>query len=133
MSIVQGIIQGFLGNWGMKLADFYYQNSLLINGIILFYALIIFVSWKNYRNVFDFLIENITEQMKPKAKSWSKSEVTRNMRSVEFPWLEARKKIIIPLLAKTDHFIPMIASVETIKKLFPQEMLIKVVQESNKK
>jgi hypothetical protein len=133
MSIVQGILQGFLGNWGMKLVDFYYQNGLWINGIILLYALIIFVAWKNYRNVLEFLIENITEQMTPRSKTWSKSEVTRNMRSVEIPWVEARKKITIPLMAKTDYFIPSIASIETIKKLYPKELLIKVVQENNKK
>ncbi|HEX7557300.1 MAG TPA: hypothetical protein VF338_11790 [Leptolinea sp.] len=133
MSIVQGIIKGFIGNWGMKVGEFYYNNSLWINGIILLYALVIFVAWKNYRVVSDFLIQNISDQLAPKAKTWSKSEVTRNLKSIEIPWLEARKRLTIPLLAKTDYFIPTIASVETIQKLFPQDVLIKVLQETNKK
>ncbi len=133
MSIVQGIIKGFIGNWGMKVGEFYYDNSLWINGIILFYAVVIFIAWKNYRTVSDFLIQNISEQLEPKAKTWSKSEVTRNMRSIEIPWIEARKRLLIPILAKTDYFIPSIASVEAIKKLFPPDVLIKVVQETNKK
>jgi hypothetical protein len=132
MSIVQGIIKGFIGNWGMKLSEFYYEYSLWINGVILLYALVIFISWKNYRIVFDFLIKNISDQLAPKAKTWSKSEVTRNLKSIEIPWAEARKQVKIPLLAKTDYFIPTIASVETIQKLFPQDVLIKVVQETNK-
>jgi hypothetical protein len=133
MSIVQGIIKGFIGNWGMKVVEFYYNNSLWINGIILLYALVIFIAWKNYRIVSDFLINNISEQLAPKAKTWSKSEVTRNLKSIEIPWLDARKRLTIPLLAKKDYFIPTIASVETIQKLFPQDVLIKVLQETNKK
>jgi hypothetical protein len=133
MSIVQGIIKGFIGNWGVKVGEIYYNNSLWINGIILLYALVIFIAWKNYRVVSDFLISNISEQLAPKAKTWSKSEVSRNLKSIEIPWLEARKRLTIPLLAKTDYFIPTIASVETIQKLFPQDVLIKVLQETNKK
>jgi hypothetical protein len=133
MSIVQSIIRGFIGNWGVKIGEFYYEYSLWINGAILLYALIIFIAWKNYRVVSDFLVNNISEQLEPKAKTWSKSEVTRNLKSIEIPWLEARKRLTIPLLAKTDYFIPTIASVETIQKLFPQDVLIKVLQETNKK
>lgn len=117
----------------MKMGDFYYANSLWINGIILVYALVIFISWKNYRTIFDFLVQNISEQLSPKAKTWSKSEIARNMKTIEIPWKEARKQARIPLLAKTDYFIPTIASAETIQKLIPQDVLIKVVQETNKK
>lgn len=132
MSIVMGIVQGFIGTAGMKILEFYTNNSLWINGIILFYALIIFVAWKNYRTVYFFLLENLTEQMAPKAKTWSKSEVTKNMRNVEIPWNAACKKAVIPLIAKTDYFIPSFVSEEVIKKLFPQDFLIKIVQEGNK-
>lgn len=133
MSLVMGIIQGFIGTAGMKLLDFYSSNSLWINGIILLYALIIFIAWKNYRTIYLFLLENLSEQMASKAKTWSKSEVTRNMKSVEIPWVEARKKAFIPLIAETDYFIPSLVSDDVIKKLFPQEFLIKIVQEGNKK
>ncbi len=133
MSLVMGIVQGFIGTAGMKILDFYISNSLWINGIILFYALIIFTAWKNYRTIYFFLLESLTEQMAPKAKTWSKSEVTRNIKNVEIPWSAARKKALIPLIAKTDYFIPSLVSEDVIKNLFPQEFLIKIVQESNKK
>lgn len=128
-----GIIKGFIGDLGLKLIDLYYQNSMWINGVVLVYALVIFIAWKNYRNVYDFIIQDLSEKIAPKAKTWSKNEVTRNLKSIEIPWIEARKKIKIPFLAKTDHFIPTIASVETIQKLFPQDDLIKILHEINKK
>jgi hypothetical protein len=122
MSIVQGIIKGFIGNWGVKIGEIYYEYSLWINGAILLYALIIFLAWKNYRTISSFIIDDISEKMTPNAKTWSKTEIARNLKSIK-----------IPLLAKTDYFIPTIASVETIQKLFPQDVLIKVLQETNKK
>src|SRR5512133_1245605 len=133
MSIVQGIIKGFIGNWGVKIGEIYYEYSLWINGAILLYALIIFLAWKNYRTISSFIIDDISEKMTPNAKTWSKTEIARNLKSIEIPWAEARNLLKIPLLAKTDYFIPTIASVETIQKLFPQDVLIKVLQETNKK
>ena len=36
--MIRGIVEGFLGNWGTTLLDFYYEYSLLINGILVVYV-----------------------------------------------------------------------------------------------
>ncbi|HEX7555736.1 MAG TPA: hypothetical protein VF338_03855 [Leptolinea sp.] len=133
MSIVLGIIKGFIGNWGINVINFYFDNSLWINAIILFYALIMSICWRNYQTIKMFLIENITGHLETKVKSWSKTEISRNMKSTQIPWGDARKKIKIPILAKSGSFLPIIASEEAIMKLFPKDVLINSIRETNKK
>ncbi|WP_139044436.1 hypothetical protein [Leptolinea tardivitalis] len=132
MSIVQSIIHGFIGDFGMKVGDLYYANSLWINGIILFYALIVYISWRNYERVHEVIISSILEQLEPKLKNWSKSEITRNLKSVSIPWDKARKTIKIPLLAKSGTFLPKFASMGTIMALFPSDVLIQILREKKK-
>jgi hypothetical protein len=133
MSIVQGIIRGFIGEWGMKVGDWYYQNSLWINGAILLYALLIYTSWKNYQSIKQFLIDSMTEQLSPKVKSWSKSEINRHSKDIEIPWDKARKKILVPLLTNAGNFLPKFASGKLIRELFPREAILNSLHEINKK
>jgi hypothetical protein len=133
MSIVQGILKGFIGNWGMQAIDFYYEHSLWINGVILLYALVLYIAWRNYRKINEYLLQTITDQLEQKVKTWSKTEITRNLKTIEIPWEDARKKITIPLLAKSGSFLLNIASIKTIEKLFSRDVLINLLKEKNKK
>lgn len=133
MSIVQSIIRGFIGEWGMKVGAFYYEHGLLINGILLFYALLLSIAWNNYQKGKQFLIDALTEQLSPKMKTWSKSEINRNIKNLDIPWDEARKKMRIPLLTNAGNFLPKFASKKLVMDLFPQEALINSLREINKK
>jgi hypothetical protein len=133
MSIVLGIIQGFIGKWGMNIVDFYLKNSLWINGPLLLYALVISIAWKNYQTVKTYLVGSITRQLESNVKSWSKTEITKNMKLVQIPWESTPKQIRIPLLAKSGSLKPIIASKEEIEKLFPLDVLINLIRDTNTK
>jgi hypothetical protein len=133
MSIVQGIIKGFIGNWGMSIVDFYYSNSLWINGILLLYALVISISWRNYATIRTYLLNNITSQMEPKIKTWSKTEIARNIKMTQIPWELAKMQLKVPIIAKSGSMLPVIASKEVIEKLFPINDLIITIRDTKKK
>jgi len=133
MSIILGILQGFIGNWGMKTIEFYYENSLWINSILLLYALVLSIAWRNYQAVKRYLLLSITSQLESKVKSWSKAEISKNLKITQFPWESARKQIKVPLLAKSGSLLPIFASEAAIEKMFPKDVLIKIIRETNKK
>ena len=133
MSIVQGIIQGFIGNWGMKAVEIYFENSLWINSILLFYALVLWIARRNYTTVNAYLSGSITNQLEQKVRSWSKTEISRYIKQTQIPWGAASKQLKVPILAKSGSFLPIIASERAIEKLFPKDVLIKTIHEKNKK
>jgi hypothetical protein len=133
MSIVLGIIKGFIGSWGLNAVDFYMANSLWINGSILLYALIISTCWRNYETIKKSILQSITSQLELKGKSWSKAEISRSINSAQISWESEKKHIRIPLIAKSGSYMPKFASVEAIEKLFPKDLLINTIRNSNKK
>jgi hypothetical protein len=133
MSIVQGILQGFLGDWGMKVGDWYMANSLWINGIILFYALLISICWKNYSTVSNFLRRSLIDQISPKMKTWTKAEINKNLKSIEIPWEAARKKMFIPIMAKSGSYLPKFASIDFLQGTFNQDFMVESLRDINKK
>jgi hypothetical protein len=127
------IIKGFIGDWGVNAIKFYYDKSLYINGVILLYALLIYICWRNYLTVNSFLVKNITRQIEPNIKKWNKSEVTKNIKSIQIPWEEAIKVIKFPFIAKSGKLIPIIASRESVEKLFPvDELILSIIEVKNK-
>jgi hypothetical protein len=132
MSIVLGIIKGFIGNWGMKAIDLYMANSLWINGILLLYALIISTSWRNYETLKNHLMRSVTNQLDQKRKSWSKAEISKSIMNAQISWESTKKQIRIPIIAKSGTYLPIYASVHAIEKLFPKEELINSIRNSNK-
>jgi hypothetical protein len=133
MSIVMSIIKGFIGDWGVNAVKFYFDNSLYINGVLLLYALLISICWKNYQKINIFLVKSITSQIETKVKKWNKSEINRNIVVDQIPWEAAIKLLKLPFLAKSGNFIPFMASKATIEKLFPLDELILSIIETNKK
>lgn len=83
--------------------------------------------------VSDFLLRSITDEISPKMKTWSKSEITKQMKNIEIPWEEARKKILIPLFAKSGSYVPKLVSTDLIKKTYTTEYFIETLREINKK
>jgi len=132
MSIVLGIIKGFIGNWGMIVIDYYLANSLWINGILLIYALLISTCWRNYGSVKKYLINDVSNLLEPKIKSWSRAEISKNLKSSQIPWESAKKQLKIPIIAKSGSYIPRFASVEVMEKLFPKEMFFNLIHDFNK-
>jgi hypothetical protein len=127
------IIKGFIGDWGVNAVKFYYDNSLYINGIILLYALLISICWRNYQKIHTFLMKNISGQLESKIKNWNKSEISRHIKTVQIPWDDTVKLLSIPFIAKSGKIYPLFASKETIEKMFPMDELILSILESNKK
>jgi hypothetical protein len=127
------IIRGFIGDWGVKAVEFYYAKSLWINGAILLYALLMYFCWQNYRIVYKYILKNLSDQLEPKVKNWSKSEVSRLLKQTQIPWEAALKQLKLPFLAKSGKLIPVVASIKSIEKLFPMDELILSIIAINKK
>ncbi len=132
MSIIRGIIQGFIGEWGVKIGDWYFANSLWINGALLFYALLIYIARKNYQTVTDFLLREIIEEISPTMKSWSKSEISKKIKHIDIPWEEARKKVVVPLFTIPGSYVPKLVSIDQIKKTYSMDFFIETIKEKNK-
>ena len=54
--MVDVMVRGFLGEWGQALLNFYQQNSVWINALLLLYFLIVIFSQNNYKHTLASLI-----------------------------------------------------------------------------
>jgi hypothetical protein len=95
--MIFAFIRSSIGSIGRALMDFYIANSFVINGLILLYAFVVFVSQRIYLQILQriFISLNII-------KSDEKAKVIRKVGAADFAaisWPEIRKGIWFPFIS----------------------------------
>lgn len=95
--MIFAIIRSSIGSYGRAMMDFYIANSFPINAIILLYALIVFVSQRNYL----FALHEIFVDL-ALIKEGEKGVLLRKVSKSDhqkISWDQLRKRVWFPLIA----------------------------------
>ena len=115
--MVDALLRGLLGDYGEVVLDFYLQNSLVINGIILLYAIIVSFCYRSYRNALALLLNHLTENYAEKLQKKSTKELEHLIGKIDLPWQEAYDAFRFSLIAQPMKLFPQKKSVEKLKEL----------------
>jgi len=96
--MVYAFIRSLIGSFGRALIDFYIQNSLWINTIILIYALLVVFAHRNYFVV----LQQIFMQIRSSNEKYLKEGIVRVSPSDygKIDWDEIRRSMKFPLVSK---------------------------------
>lgn len=122
--MIDAFIRSFLGDWGSTLLDFYLENSLWINGILLLYVLIVVLSRRNYRITLYSLCNNLKAKYNAQVNGKNRKQLERTLNRIEIPWDEALKSSSFPLIASPKGLLPHYKSTKTLQHLYPNETLV---------
>jgi len=96
--MIYAFIRSFLGDFGRAVMDFYIQNSLWINTLLLGYALLVVIAHRNYF----IALEKIFTHMRTSNEKFTQEgiiKLTGNDHK-KINWEEIRKSIKFPLISE---------------------------------
>jgi hypothetical protein len=129
--MIYAYIRSLIGSFGRALMDFYIQNSLWINGLILGYALIVVFAHRNYF----IALEKIITHLRASDEKFQKRglvKITANDYK-KLDWQSIRQLIKFPLISAPKSWGLAISSAETLKKEFSLEKINEFLKAAHSK
>jgi len=117
------IIRSFIGNAGGKILDFYLEYSLIINGIILLYFVLILVGRRNYGRVLETIVKNLKRDHGNQLKSKNPKQLNAALKKMDVPWQEGFDSIFFPIITPPGSFRLYIKNEVNLHKLFTNDVL----------
>lgn len=130
--MVDVVVRSFIGEWGQRILDFYLDNSLWINGLVLLYFVIIVFARRNYRFIIISLVENLKVKYGSQLKGENPKQISKKLTRIDIPWDTALKTSSFPFITPPGGFRPYLKNEKTFHKLLSNETLAEVIVESSK-
>lgn len=130
--MVDVVVRSFIGEWGQRILDFYLDNSLWINGLVLLYFVIIVFARRNYRFIIISLVENLKVKYGSQLKGENPKQISKQLTRIDIPWDTALKTSSFPFVTPPGGFRPYLKNKKTFHKLLSNETLAEVIVESSK-
>jgi hypothetical protein len=127
--MIDAIIRGTLGDFGSALLDFYLNNALWINAILLLYAVFLLFAKQGYHKLVlaikESLFESYGKEIQKKNENWFKKILERD----EFDWQVIAKQTWIPIISTKHSLGFKVKSAGSLKKIFTSEKIKEIFQE----
>jgi len=121
--MINAIIRGSLGSFSEALLDFYLNNALWINFLVLAYALIIFISkhanQKISQAVKQSLIEKYGLEIAQKNERWFIKTLERD----NIDWQAISQQTWIPIISKKGSWGFRIKNADTLKTIYTPQAI----------
>ena len=115
--------RSMLGPWGQRLLDFYLANSLWINGLILLYFAILFLSRWNYRRAQAAILAGLQARYAPTGGKKSVREISGRLAQDGVPWEDGLRATAWPLIAGPRAIVPRLKTARALQQLLPPDAL----------
>ncbi|MCJ7520258.1 MAG: hypothetical protein MUO42_11390 [Anaerolineaceae bacterium] len=117
--MIFAFIRSSIGSLGRAILDFYIANSLVINAIILLYALLVFIAHRNYF----YALEKIFIQLAPSDVEKKPLRKINPSQYNALAWNTLRKLIRFPLISEPKKWTFRYCTTGYLKKEFSLEKL----------
>lgn len=126
--MIDAIIRGSLGEFWSSILDFYIQYSFWINGIILFYALILVLAKRGYSKIKEVIIQEIIKQFGEAILSKNENNFRKSMIRSDLDWKWVADQTRIPIISTSKSLIFRIKSAKFLKEHFTTERLYNLLK-----
>jgi hypothetical protein len=121
--MIEAFVRSFLGEGGSLILDLYLQYSLVINGAILLYALLLFGSRTSYKRIEKNLVEELLKKDGTLVNKENQKQVLRALQKQEIPWNMALQATHFPLITHPGGWIVYPKTEKNLKRLFSTEAI----------
>lgn len=116
--MINEFIRSSIGSFGRAIMDFYIENSLIINAIILLYAFLVFIGHKNYYKAVDVIMKEAGIDLESKKmKRFSQTALEK------IEWGNIKKSIRLPFVSIPKKWGLFLCDEKFLKKEFTAEKL----------
>lgn len=121
--MIDAMIRGSLGQLGSAILDFYQANSLSVNGIILFYLLMLILGRQTYtmlkNRIKEYFLQRYGEKVQNKSSRWFKKTLEKD----ELDWNTLSKSTWILVIVSPKSLLIRFKSIKNLKKIFTSEQI----------
>jgi len=119
--MIRAFIESLLGNAGRAIFNFYEENSLVINGIIIFYGLCVYLA----HQAFHAMLKKIKHQLDFKeGKEMGKEKLGTIIDRSELNWDDIKKAAWFPLIAIQGKIAIHLKNKANLQKIFSRGNLV---------
>ncbi len=122
--MIRAFIEAILGESGRQILYFYEAHALSLNLIVLTYGLVMLMSWINLIRIYRYMVVLVAKQIHMHPELNRKSTVKKISDTVETPWQETVDAARFPLIASQIALVPVLKSVEAVKKIVDERELL---------
>jgi len=130
--MIDVMVRGFLGEWGQAILNFYQQNSVWINAILLLYFMIVILSQNNYKHTLVGLVLAIEDKYPGQFDKKTSKEIVRILGKKELPWQAVMNTSKWPFIATPRQLYPHARNESSLKKMITIEILAAAIFERHK-
>lgn len=117
------IIRSFIGDAGGKLLDFYLEYSLIINGIILLYFVLILIGRRNFGRVLETIVGKLRNDYGSQMNIKNPKQLSAALKRIDIPWDEGVNSIFFPIITSPGSFRPYLNNEGNLQKLISNDIL----------
>lgn len=121
--MIDVIVRSFIGDLGGRILDFYLEYSLIINGIILLYFLLIVIGRRNYQLVLDTLAAALLVDRRSQFKSKNLKQLSAVVGKMEIPWQAGMDSSFFPFITPPGSFRAYVKNEASLQKLYSNEVI----------
>jgi hypothetical protein len=122
--MINAFIRSSLGTWGSAVLDFYIQNSLWINILILIYAAAVVIGRWNYRQFLNSLLGEFCLKQAELIARKNRADLKYALKHTVLPWEKAMQALRFPLLTPPGKYGFVLKNKVNLEKLFETEKLL---------
>jgi hypothetical protein len=116
--MINAFIRSSVGSLGRAIMDFYIENSLIINAIILLYAFLVFIGHRNYYLALDVIMKEVGIDLESKKKQKISQSTLEKIE-----WENIKKSIRLPFVSIPKKWGLFLCDEKFLKKEFTAEKL----------
>ena len=124
MTGLRELAEKLLGPWSVPVLDFYSDNSLVINLIVLAYGLVLVSSWFNLKGIRRRLVGEMVAQVRDRPDVDTETKRRQALRGADIPWESAVSQARLPFVTGQLSFGVWRTSVEAVQRLLPLDELV---------
>lgn len=123
--MIDAFIRSLIGSWGRAILDFYIANSFVINAIILFYGLLVYLAHICYLSTYRFILKELGLNLE--AISKGKKISKRKLDWDRIDWDEAYRAHWFPLITHPKRWLVLWKTKDVLRKLFSVEQVTQLL------
>lgn len=127
--MIFAFIRSLLGEFGRAILDFYIENSLLINSIIVVYGICVVFAHRSYT----LTLEKIKSILGVENKEIGSEKIKKMIDKSKMDWEEVHSVSRFPFIAVPGKIWLQIRNTNTLQQLFSRENLLKLFVEQKTK
>ena len=116
--MIDAIVRGTLGEIGSVILDFYIQNALWINGILLLYVLILVLAKRGYSKIIQAIKRELIDQFGEEVFRKNEKNFTKAMERLQLNWDIIAKQTWMPIISFNNSLFFRIKSPTFLQKHF---------------